>query len=165
MISIKPSGTEGLCSSDFLPDEVTARFPSVARLFSDVSLADESFIRVSTAPAAIRAGALSRIEERLYNVPKHACFVCKFEVDSRTHNVEGIILDELRENCVFDRVDMDRRSSAYSLFAFSSNELKSFGNLNRIPASTIRALLLHKKKQVFSVTKLLRPSQTKRHPS
>lgn len=49
---------------------------------------------------------------------------------------------------MFARADIDRRSSANSLLAVSSKELKLFGNLIKIPASTIRALLLEKKQEL-----------------
>lgn len=143
MISINPSGTIGLCSSSFLPANVTAKFPKMAKAFSDECFTSDSFTRISTAPEEMNAAALSKTEDRLYSVLKHDSLVLRLlEFESRIETTIAMILVEVREIWLLARVDIGKRSCANSCFCASSKKQLFSGNFDKSPASTIRALFL-----------------------
>ncbi|GER24492.1 thiol peroxidase [Striga asiatica] len=138
------SGTVEFRSIDLFPAKVTTKLPNIANDFSDVSLSDDRFIKRSTMPREIKISVFSRTDERLCSAVRHVFLVMMQHevVESRMESRVGTIFDESRENLLLARDDIDERRCASSCLDFSSKAFMLFGNLDKSPASTIRALFL-----------------------
>lgn len=82
---------------------------------------------------------------------KQKSLVSMLELDPRIPARNGTICGEERRKLLLARVDIDRSNCANSCLVDSSNTSTFWGNFDKIPASTISALFLKKKKTYFTL--------------
>lgn len=144
-ISIKIPGIVELLSRACFPFEVTAKFASVGKAFSENSLTLENLSSVGTTPLEIKVSAFCRTVEMLNKVTKQKALVLRldFELLSTVKRYEITGSVEARNNWVFARHESDNKSSANSKLDESivANWV-FFGSFDKIPSSTITVLFL-----------------------
>lgn len=138
-IPIKVCGNCELLSRACFPFEVTAKFASVGRAFSESSFTQENLSSVGTTPLEIKVSAFSRTVEMLNKVAKQEVLVLGLDSELSMvtrYKTTGSV--EARNNWVFAREESDNKSSANSWLDESiAVNWAFFGSFDKIPSSTI----------------------------
>lgn len=148
MTSIKISGNVELLSRACFPLELTAKFASVGRAFSECSLTEENLSSVGITPLEIKVSAFSRTVEMLNKAAKQNVLVLGlgfvFGLDSelsmvKRYKIAGSV--EAINTRVLAREESEHKSSANSWLVESiAVNLAFFGSFDKIPSSTISVL-------------------------